>query len=405
LQLPFFLLSTLLPLRIAFYFLVSYPFPLSLSPTKLPIQMNILALCALIACSLAVAVYAAPIEHVSEHGRALVSEHVVHLPSALCDGRHVHVPSATAATIAKYVVVECANANPRAHLRFVYKQTPHTSIAGVTVLHTRRAPVTEILQSLHVSQRAFCVGFNADGSCSTAAQQIPLFSAPNVNVVCEDCFVGFSGDFVLGLDLWRREFEIGFSNLTLDWAAVLQATAQKSWSVGVNKDWTVATIDILDTKIGLIPIHVYVTIPLNLQASLTVDGTAQADLGVKGHGDLGSLLASYKDGHWTHVTPSPVWSFDVVKQLSYDAKADAHAQLVPQLQLHVDDVFDGNLLFEPSATAHVELSGSPKPSLCVSASVEAKAEWTGEVKLDWIKVDKTWDKVLFDEQKQIVNTC
>eukprot|EP00762_Andalucia_godoyi_P003395 ANDGO_06615.mRNA.1 hypothetical protein len=365
----------------------------------------------LVLLALAALASAAPVLfHQSEFGSIQLTEEVGTFPNAPCDGPLVLVSAAEARSVPRYISVQCnaaTSVNTAPHhvnqltLRFVSGVQAHSS--GLVALVTRKARLEEVTSSLHMNQAAFCVGFNADGSCQNAQAPIPIYSSQLLQASCSDCFVGFSGEFVLHLDVFRREFEIGFTNLTLDWAAVVTATAQKSWTVGFNKDYEVAKIEILNSKIGFIPIHVWVEIPLNLEASVTLSGQAEASIGLKANGNLGSLLSIYKDGKWTHESPSADFSYQVVKTFSYDGTADASASIVPQLQLHVDDIFDGNLVFTPLLTAHAEIHTGLKG--CVSAQESMKLDWTGEVKLSFIRVDKTWDKNLWSQQHTIVNTC
>lgn len=272
---------------------------------------------------------------------------------------------------------------------------------GSATLETRPAWLSEVAAKLSLVQEHFCAGFNTK-DCQTAATQFPMFTSDIFSAACSNCFVGLGGNFVLDLDMGSKYFSIGFQNLTMDWAAVVSAHAQKSWSFAYDKTFINTQFDIVNTKIGPVPIHVYGQLTVPLTTALSVNGAAQASLGVQSVGNLGSLMAIYQNGQWSNVYPAPEFASSVVKTFSYDAQADGQASLQPSLSIFVDNVFQGKLAFTPSLTMHAQSSGG---SACANASDELKLEFSGTVDFDWFHYDKSFDKVLFDQTYTIVHTC
>jgi hypothetical protein len=336
-----------------------------------------------------------------EGHRAELKEPVVYVKEAVCvENYEVVVPSTVVAGLgeARYWTVPCEEDR----LRFVEGLQAHPTLVGMHVAKTRVAKNTEVLTSFVAYQKTVCVGFNQDGSCKHAAQPINILNDENMKVTCSDCFVGLSANFVLDIDFWKKHFLMGFQDGTLSWAAVMDAVASKAWSFEVDKTWQVAKFNLIDVHKFGVPIHVWVEVPLHLLTSLALNGHAEAQVGVRGVGNLGGLYVENNKGTWNFVTPQPSFNFDVVKKLNYDIVADASASLTPSIILHVTDVASTTLSFVPSTTVHAKATNG---NVCANADYDIQLQWLGDVNLDWIKYQKSWNKGLFDKKGEIVHTC
>jgi hypothetical protein len=157
--------------------------------------------------------------------------------------------------------------------------------------------------SLNEPSKTVCLGYNVDASCKDAKQPIPLYSNSHLSVQCSDCFLGLEATLFVDIELhgWKlRSLAGGLRGIAINAAVIADMTATGSWSTGVQKTLNVVTNKpIISFKIGLIPLQISYSIPVNVDAQFEFDATAHAQVGLTGVWSIGDAYVSWDpDNRW-----------------------------------------------------------------------------------------------------------
>jgi hypothetical protein len=209
----------------------------------------------------------------------------------------------------------------------------------------------------------FCIGWNIQNCQNVIQPSIPLIQVGPVDVSCENCYAELQGQIVASLD----PFKIGFEDMTLDLLAEFDAEATGSWSFDKTISKTIYTTTWSDG-----PIHIVLSVPLDVNIHGSFKGDVSDKISIRLHGNFGSWESIFKDGHWEHTYPQPVWEVDhsSVQNLNLDGLLDLSVRF--DIGVKVDDIFEGALNMAQEIAIEIQTSegmayqrvGSAQCDLC-----------------------------------------
>jgi hypothetical protein len=248
----------------------------------------------------------------------------------------------------------------------------------------------------------WCLGFNVDNSptsptfCKANAGSIPLFHAGPITIDCTNCFVGFEFDFVFNMHIKKfklQYIEFGFKNIGSFGAMEVTATAEAQWSTMIDKTLSPlpgGEADI-DFKIGIIPFHSKIQIPVEVSVAASFDAKVTTTFGSDFVGDYGDNVKIWtiNDG-WSHTktTPEIDWTPVFTESKSFNAQLDT--SLVPQILYTMDNVFDYTLTFTKGFHADVTWDDKSKQICMSSIATESEVEIANlHINVPWVKMSLT----------------
>lgn len=242
-----------------------------------------------------------------------------------------------------------------------------------------------------------CVGYNSDCT-GTAQKTINIYAnkAGNVNLACTDCFVDFTMDVFVDVQIrgWSvANLSTGFRNMAVNASTVIDATAQANWNTGIDKTLPVLQNNYLvDFKVGPVPFMVFFDLPVRLQANLEFASAAEAKFGAMVNLGLGDAYVSWDPvNHWTHADPKV--TLDVTPVLTSTATLDVQGLLsvTPVLTAHFDRILSYQLTASPEIDLTIKGSEASK-QVCIDSTynVGVKSLTTLDINIPWANIAKDW---------------
>jgi hypothetical protein len=240
-----------------------------------------------------------------------------------------------------------------------------------------------------------CLGVNTNKQCNAAAEEIPIYSDSQITVSCSNCFIALQADLFLEVNIeffYMTSFSGGFENVAAVGSLVVDLSAQDSWSVGVDKTYPVVTSDtIVDFWIGPVPIHIWFSLPLELQFDSTFQTSGKAQVGADIQYDIGGLSVAWdwKSG-WSMVKPTPQLTTTPVLSGEANFNAENTLQLLPSFIINADSFFSASFNVSPMVSA--QTTGSTESSqICtdVSWNLGVTAEADLNINIPWFAIHKS----------------
>lgn len=231
--------------------------------------------------------------------------------------------------------------------------------------------------------KKICLGYNGD--CSGQARaSIPLYSNPWLTAACSNCYATLEADVFVNIKMGDWELQSlagGFKNVNVNTSVVLDAKANKQWSLALDKSLPIEPqTDLINFKVGPVPFLLYFAIPMQVTGDLSFTTAAEASFGAKASVALGDAFVAWNPtSKWNHTTPQTnfIWSPELVTSASADLTGSFG--LKPSFDLHFDKLFHYHLEANPSLQAEVKTSEASK-QVCMTSSYSAAL--VSEVELD-----------------------
>lgn len=200
----------------------------------------------------------------------------------------------------------------------------------------------------------FCFGWNVQGCDTVANPSISLMQVGPIDVTCENCYMEAKGSLEFEIHPVEKTLKLGLENLVLDFVGEIDASASGQWSFEKKETPTVFQATLIDTHIGILPVHIWMEVPILVDLQGQFVGNADGKIGVSVTGLIGSWEAEYDHG-WKHVYPNPTFEVSHTLDQSIQANGDLSLKIQPQILIHVDDIFDGGLTVNQAASVEVSI--------------------------------------------------
>lgn len=244
----------------------------------------------------------------------------------------------------------------------------------------------------------FCFGFNADGSCVEPKNEIVLFDNKYMKVGCDNCFVGFSGDMFIDLELSFfkvKKVALGFKNMYLKGGLGVELDGSGKYSYNYNKIYKVLdNVHLITIPIGPIKLDIYVDFPIDLYLGASVNAAGQIRLGSNLDINIGGLYIIYENGKFIPVKPSPSLKYEPYFTTKANADTIAEFKISPSISIYDGSIFKFNIIANPEASLDAYASLSNKKA-CVNGNYEVKLHANGHVLTEQLP-----DTILYDTGKK-----
>jgi hypothetical protein len=198
----------------------------------------------------------------------------------------------------------------------------------------------------------FCIGWNIHNCANVIQPSIPLIQVGPVDVTCENCYSELQGQVVVGLD----PFKIGFVDMTVDIMTEIDAQATGSWSFDKTDTKIIYTATMSEG-----PIHVTMNVPLGVNIHGSFKGDISDKISIRIQGDIGSWESIFKDGHWEHVIPAPVWKVTHSADQTMNMEGMLELTVEFEMDVKVDDIFEGGLHIAQDVSLEIQTSQLTSP--------------------------------------------
>lgn len=244
----------------------------------------------------------------------------------------------------------------------------------------------------------FCYGFNTN-NCKNAQTVIPLFQNKFLELDCDNCFAGFSGDAFAEIEIdWFKIKNIaaGFKNLDLEagLGVNLQATAAPTYAFDKNYP-VISKFNIVSFNIGPIPVDLWLELPVEVSLNAGLDASADLQLGANIDFSIGNLYFQWNDkSGFQFFKPSD--NINIKPYISHSESLNGQAQfkILSSLKLHLDNVF------EIQADITPEIDGTLN-NLCLDGTYRINIDYQGTV-----MKDSFGPKIIFDSgNRQLLHIC
>ena len=267
---------------------------------------------------------------------------------------------------------------------------------GTITVHPIRNKIS--LRGTSEKDIPFCYGFNTK-NCKTPSTSIPIFQNKFLELDCDNCFVGFSGDAFAEIEIdWFRIKNVagGFKNLDLQGGlgVNLQATAAPSYAF--DKTYPVISkFTIASFNIGPIPVNLWLELPVELSLNAGLDASIDARIGANIDFSIGN---SYFE--WEHSTGfkffGPTDNLGVKPYITHSENLNGQAdfKILGSLKLHLDNVFEIQADLTPEIDAQLN-------NKCLDGSYRINVDYQG-----FVMKDTFGPKSIYDSgNRQLVHVC
>lgn len=254
------------------------------------------------------------------------------------------------------------------------------------------------LQSTAEKDIPFCYSFNSK-NCKTPDSSISLFENKYLDLTCDNCFVGFSGNVFAEIVIdWFRIKNVagGFRNLDLigGLGVNLQATSAPSYAFDklypvINK-FTIASFNI-----GPIPVNLWLELPVELILNAGLDASANARIGTNINFNIGNTYFTWdRSSGFKFYGPSN--NVMVKPYLTHKESLNGQAgfKILASLKLHLDNIFEVQADLTPEIDA--ALSGN-----CLDGAYHVSLDYQGVVMKDTFGPKNIYDSGV----RQLVHIC
>lgn len=203
----------------------------------------------------------------------------------------------------------------------------------------------------------FCFGWNVEKCDQPSRSEISLMKVGPIDVTCEGCYFQTKGTVEFDLEPLEKKLRIGVENMELDFVGMIDATASGQWSFQKSESPTIFKGTIINDHVGFIPIHIWFEIPLEIDLRGGLNGNVDGKIGVSVRAIIGSWETIYDHGGWKHINPNP--HLEITHQLDSSMHAEGTVDLTiqPEINIHVDDIFEGGLTVNQDSSLDVSLGG------------------------------------------------
>lgn len=259
------------------------------------------------------------------------------------------------------------------------------------------------LRGEHEKDVPFCYGFNTH-DCKNPATSIDIFNNKYIDVSCDNCFVGLSGDIFIEIDIdWFRIKSItgGFKNLEMKGGLGVDFKADYSASYSYDKTYPVISkFNIASFDIGVIPVDIWLELPIELILNAGINAGVELKTGVDLDWKIDNLYLEWKHGGVVVFYP-PSDDIIMTPYLSYSANIDGDLtfKILASLKLHLNNIFEIETDIIPETDFN--LSGSiVTKQICLIGDYQVDVNCKGHVE------DYTFGKDIFNTGKrQLIKKC
>lgn len=221
----------------------------------------------------------------------------------------------------------------------------------------------------------FCFGWNVQKCDQITNPSIPLMNVGPVNVACDNCYLETKGKLDFDIHPLEKTLKIGIENLEIDFVGEIDATASGQWSFEKGESPTVFQATLIDTHIGVVPVHVWMEVPVTVDLQGQFSGNADGKIGITVKGLVGSWEAEYDHG-WKHVYPNPTFDITHTLDATIQAEGGVSLKIQPQVLLHVDNIFEGGITVGQIASIDATLNGGQTLGVPENSELECSlCEW------------------------------
>lgn len=250
----------------------------------------------------------------------------------------------------------------------------------------------------------FCFGFNADGTCKRPSSIIPLFNNKIMKVTCDNCFVGFSGEMFIDIELSLfkiKKVAIGFKNMYLKGGIGVELDAVGKYSYIYDKIYKVLEkFHIITFPIGPIKFEIMLDLPIEIYLSTYANANTNINIGSNLDINIGGLYLLYENGKFKVIKPSPITNYEQYMITRSTIDGDVEFKILPTLSIYDSSIFKFNVMFEP-ITNLVVRGTSIEKKVCVNGNYEFSINTNGN-----ILTDKIPNTIIYDTgKKSFIEKC
>ena len=225
----------------------------------------------------------------------------------------------------------------------------------------------------------FCYGFNTK-DCKTPSSAIPIFQNKYLDLDCDNCFAGFSGDAFAEIEIdWFKIKNVagGFKYLNLQGGlgVNLQATAAPSYAF--DKTYPVISkFTIASFNIGPIPVYLWLELPVEVSLNAGLDAAADAQLGANINFGIGNMYFQWNDNSGFQFF-GPTDNLNITPYLKHSESLNGESQfkILASMKLHLDNVFEVQADITPQIDATLN-------DLCLDGKYQLQVDYQGTVMKD-----------------------
>lgn len=250
----------------------------------------------------------------------------------------------------------------------------------------------------------FCFGFNADGSCKRPSSIIPIFDNKNMKVTCDNCFVGFSGEMFIDIELALfkvKKVAVGFKDMYLKGGLGVELDALGKYSYVYDKIYKVLEkFHIITFPIGPIKFEIMLDLPIEIYLSAYANANGNINIGTNLDVNIGGLYLLYENGRFTVIKPAPKINYDQYLVTRAGVDGDVELKILPTLSIYDNSIFKFNVMFEPTASLGMHGTLADR-KVCANGNYELSINTNGNV-----LTEKIPNTVIYDTgRKSFIEKC
>lgn len=221
----------------------------------------------------------------------------------------------------------------------------------------------------------WCFGYNTDKSkqCRAPVDDINMFHNDILDVNCDNCFVGLSGDVFADIEFHKfkiTKLQVGLKKMYIKGGIGMDIDSKYVWSYSYNHIYKVLDkFKIVSFKIGVINFDIFVDFVVHLDFNAFADYHSNINYGVNMDVDIGDVYVNFENGKWNIVEPHP--NVCVIPYVSAETTINgrAHFDVVPEMSVYTPSVFSVHLKFDPNSDLSTHGSATEK-QICIDGKYD-----------------------------------
>lgn len=260
-----------------------------------------------------------------------------------------------------------------------------------------------------------CIGVNADSSCKAAAKSIPVYSKGPIGLVCDSCFFGIDTDLFFSVEIkgfQLQSLKAGFRNASAQLSVDLDMTAQKSWTLGIDKTDLLPGLGednpIVKFKIGPVPFIFWFDVSLHLVGDFSLEANSEAKAGMQMAFDIGDDYVSWDPTNkWMLVHSNIAHTLSPAISGKAGFTGQANVRMIPTIGMHVNSMFTYTMTVDPGVSMDIT---SDDKSICETTKYDIEISNQAHLHLnlpwDLMHTDKQWGPAtLFSKAGTLPQQC
>jgi hypothetical protein len=233
-------------------------------------------------------------------------------------------------------------------------------------------------------EREICIGFNIDSKTCNAPKEIfNLITNSYMRVDCDNCYLKIDStiNIIIEFETYAiKKISVRFDEMNLSGGLGFNVNGRIQWTYGYDKMYPeISHYDFANFDIGFLHIDAWLDIPTRIlfDAYAYIGGNIKIGADIKWKSPGMSFTYTPKEGV-KMVPPFTYPDFTSLLDSKLPINANSILQIYPEIDLHLNNIFDLNIKTKPKVTNVVKHYASEN-KICIYGNHQLVMDYQGKI--------------------------